>query len=70
MSVLGKENSQGEFEVSDICIAGLPKQPEQPEQIYPRIQMNIGLFQFGLSQFGPSLFLFCFVLHAYILKIL
>lgn len=42
MSVLGKENSQGEFEVSDICIAGLPKQPEQPKQIYPRIQMNIG----------------------------
>ncbi|GBB88103.1 hypothetical protein RclHR1_14620003 [Rhizophagus clarus] len=35
MSVLGKENSQGEFEVSDIFIAGLP------EQIYPMIRMDI-----------------------------
>jgi hypothetical protein len=57
MSVLGKENSQGEFEVLDIYIAGLP------EQIYPMIQMDIGLFHIGLSLF---FFLLCFVLFAHI----
>ncbi|CAG8565583.1 12063_t:CDS:10, partial [Racocetra persica] len=30
MAVLGKENSEGSFEVCDICVAGLPYQPPKP----------------------------------------
>ncbi|CAG8763387.1 7404_t:CDS:2, partial [Racocetra fulgida] len=30
MAALGKENSEGNFEVCDICVAGLPYQPPKP----------------------------------------
>ncbi|CAG8448591.1 2157_t:CDS:10 [Diversispora eburnea] len=41
MAVLGKENSDGEFEVRDICFAGIPQQPKP-------IQLNTALIS-GLN---------------------